>query len=59
MSIQIHVSTEEEKQELLAASEHIHYLRELDTDMPGCNFIAHLYLAPELIVVDRTNKEKC
>lgn len=49
--IKIVVDTEQEKQELLAASEHIHYTFSVDTDIPMVNFIAHLYLAPELIEV--------
>lgn len=48
--IKIIVSSEQEKQELLDASEHIHY-SDIDTDLPGVNFIAHLYHAPYLIVV--------
>ena len=50
--IEIIVSTEREKQELLEASEHIHYLRDLNTDLPGANLLANLYLAPHLIKVD-------
>ena len=49
--IKIIVSTPTEKQELLDGSRHIHDLRELDTDMPGANFFAHVYMAPELIEV--------
>lgn len=48
--IKIIVDTEQEKRELLEASEHIHYA-DIDTDIPMVNFIAHLYLAPELIKV--------
>lgn len=48
--IKIIVSTEEEKQQLLEASEHIHYAN-VDTDLPMVNTIAHLYQAPDLIVV--------
>ena len=49
--IKIIVSTLTEKQELLDGSHHIHDLRELDTDMPGANFFAHVYMAPDLIEV--------
>lgn len=49
--IKIIVSTPTEKQELLDGSRHIHDLRELDTDMPGANFFAHVYMAPDLIEV--------
>lgn len=56
--IKIIVSTEQEKQELLEASKHIHYLRDLDTDIPGANFLAHLYMAPHLIKVDRNPSVK-
>lgn len=52
--IKITVTTEVEKQELLIASKHIHDLRDLDTNIPGANFIAHLCLAPHLIEVDPT-----
>lgn len=49
--IKIVVSTEKEKQELIDASEYIHYLRDIDTDIPMVNFLAHLYMAEELIEV--------
>ena len=49
--IKILVSTEQEKQELLKASEHIHDA-DIDTDIPMVNTIAHLYQAPFLIEVD-------
>jgi hypothetical protein len=52
--IKITVTTEEEKQELLVASKHVQDLRDLNTDIPGANLIAHLYLAPHLIEVDPT-----
>jgi hypothetical protein len=48
--VKILVSTEQEKQELLNASEHIHYAN-IDTDIPMVNVIAHLYQTPFLIEV--------
>ena len=52
MSIRIIVSSEKEKQELLEASRHIHYLRDANLDLEGVNFLAHLYLAEFLVTVD-------
>ena len=54
MSIKIIVSSEQEKQELIEASRHIHYLRDANLDLEGVNFLAHLYLAEFLIMVDPT-----
>ena len=54
MSIRIIVSSEKEKQELLEASRHIHYLRDANLDLEGVNFLSHLYLAEFLITVDPT-----
>ena len=51
MAIRFVVDTEEEKQQLLDASEHIHYCN-VDTDIPMVNTLAHLYLAPHLIDVE-------
>ena len=45
------VETEEDKQQLLLASEYIHGLRNVDTDYMGANMLAHLYTNPELIEV--------
>ena len=45
------VDSEEEKQQLLEASRHIHDLRNVDTNMPMVNLICHLYQAPHLIEV--------
>lgn len=53
--IKIIVSSEEEKEELLNGSEHIHDLHDLDTDIPGANFLSHLYMAPHLIEVKPEN----
>lgn len=53
MAIKYIVTTEEEKQQLLEASEHIHD-SDVDTDIPFVNTIAHLYHAPWLIEVDPT-----
>jgi len=50
--IKIIVNSEEEKEELLEASRHIHDSN-IDTDLPMVNTIAHLYQAPFLIEVDR------
>lgn len=49
--IRIGVSTEHEKQELIDASRHIHNLRDIDTDLPMVNFLAHLYMTEELIEI--------
>ena len=46
--IKIIVDTEQEKQELLEASRHIHDA-DVDTEIKMVNTIAHLYLAPHLI----------
>ena len=51
--IKILVSSEEEKAELLEASKHIHDSRDIDTDLPMVNTIAHLYQAEWIIEVDR------
>ena len=48
--IKIIVDTEQEKQELLEASRHIHDA-DVDTEIEMVNTIAHLYLAPHLIEV--------
>lgn len=53
MAIKIIVSTEEEKQELLEASSHIHDA-DVDTDISMVNTLCHLYMAPHLIEVDPT-----
>ncbi len=45
------VETEEDKQQLLLASEYIHGLRNIDTGYMGANLIAHLYHCPDLIEV--------
>lgn len=50
MGIKIVVDTEEEKEQLLEASRHIHD-SDVDTDLPMVNTICHLYLAPQLIEV--------
>jgi hypothetical protein len=48
------VATEADKEQLLLASRYIHDMRELDTDYMAVNYLAHLYLAPWMIVVDPT-----
>ena len=55
--IKIICSNEEEKQELLTGSEHIHDLQDLDTDIPGANFLAHMYTNPELIEVIQSESD--
>jgi hypothetical protein len=50
--MKIIVNTDIEKQEILNASETIHFLECVDTDIPGVNTICHLYLHPELIEID-------
>lgn len=54
--IKITVDTEEEKQELLSAIEHIHYA-DIDTDIPMVNELVHLYHTPERILVVNPYKE--
>jgi hypothetical protein len=49
--VKIQVATQEDKEQLLKASEYIHNMRELDTDFMMVNTIAHLYTCPELIEV--------
>lgn len=49
--MKIIVESEEEKKQLIEASRHIHGLRDLDTNIPMANFIAHLYMAPHLIEI--------
>lgn len=46
------VPTQEDKVQLLLASEYIHNLRNIDTNINGANMIAHLYTHPDLIVVE-------
>ena len=48
--IKIIVDTEQEKQELIEASRHIHDA-DIDIEIEMVNTIAHLYLAPFLIEV--------
>ena len=50
---EIVVDTEEDKRQLLLASEYIHGLRNIDTEYIGANLLAHLYTRPELIVVKK------
>jgi hypothetical protein len=49
--MKILVDSEVEKVQLLAASRHLHDLREIDTNMPMVNALAHLHQAPHLIEV--------
>ncbi len=49
--IKIEVETDEDKEQLLLASEYIHGLRNINTDYRGANLLAHLYLVPDKIVV--------
>lgn len=48
--IKIIVDSEEEKSELLVASEHFHDC-DINTDLPGVNFLAHMFMNPDLIIV--------
>lgn len=48
---EIVVPTEYDKEQLLLAIEYIHYLRNIDTDYMGVNYLSHLYLTPDLITV--------
>jgi len=50
--IKIIVRTENDKKQLLEASKHIHDSRDIDTDLPMVNMIAHLYHNPDLIEVE-------
>lgn len=53
--IKIIVDTEEEKQQVLAASKHIHDSRDIDPDIPMVNTFMHLYQAPHLVEVKEKN----
>lgn len=46
------VNSEQAKQELLQASRLIHDSRDLDMNVPMVNTFAHLYMCPDLIVVE-------
>ncbi len=48
---EIVVETEEDKNQLIAASRYIHDLMEIDTDFMAVNYIAHLYTDPSKIIV--------
>jgi len=50
------VSRQEDKDELIKASELIHDSRDLDSDIFGVSLIMHLYDTPELIEVDPNMK---
>ncbi len=57
--VRIEVDSEAEKADLISASEHIHYSN-IDTDIPMVNFLAHLYLSPDSIVVKtRSDDHAC
>ena len=45
------VPSEEDKRQLLLASEYIHDL-DVDTDVMAINYLAHLYTNPDIIVVE-------
>ena len=51
--MRIIVDTEVQKNELIEASRHIHWLDDVNTDIPMVNAICHLYLTPELIEVHK------
>jgi hypothetical protein len=48
------VSTEFDKQQVLAFSRYLHDLREIDTSLAMVNFFAHVHLNPDLVLVRRT-----
>ena len=50
------VNSEQAKEQLLKASEYIHNLRKLDTDIHMVNIVAHLYCRPELIIIEEKEK---
>lgn len=50
--VKIIVKTQADKEQLLLASEYIHGLRNIDTEIMGANKIAHLYKCPDLIEVE-------
>lgn len=50
------VGSQVEKDQLIEASRHIHD-SDVDTDLPMVNTLAHLYLAPDLIVVADCDSE--
>ncbi len=50
--IKVIVTTEEEKRQLLEASMQLHDNPQTDTSQPMIKTLAHLYLVPQLIVVD-------
>lgn len=50
-NFKIIVPTEEDKKQLLLASEYIHNLSDIDSDYMMVNALMHLYLNPELIEV--------
>ena len=56
--MKIIVENAQKKQELLEASEHIHYLLDVDTDIPMVNTICHLYMTPDSIEIEPKPKEK-
>lgn len=49
--VRIIVHSETDKQQLLKAFQYIHDMRELDTDYVAVNYLAHIYVCPELIEV--------
>lgn len=55
--MKIIVESEQEKQELLAASEHIHNAN-IDTDIPMVNTLAHLYQKPHLIEIFKLTEKR-
>lgn len=57
--IKIIVRTENDKKQLLEASKHIHDSRDIDTDLPMVNMIAHLHHNPDLIEVEEPLQIPC
>lgn len=52
------MTTQQEKEELLQASKHIHDLRDVNPELPMVNTLMHLYLAPFLIEIDSSLETK-
>jgi len=48
------VPTEQDKQQLLAAFEYIHYLSDIDPDYMAVNTIMHIYTRPDLIEIQQS-----
>lgn len=51
------VPTEFDKEQILLASEYLHYQPTIDTDIAAVSLLVHLYQSPDLIEVIDGNKE--